>query len=461
MDNNVSFSEENLRKLIHNYDRDRDFAININEFLNITVPRKSQELRSVVLERKNYDKDSISREVEHILLKLIQKELQIVEDLANLAEELKNSKDFTTYEAFISVDLHQSKYITYHSLENFLKKNGYNLNQGEVDDILFRLDNDGDGRVSYEEFQEIFFPLKAKGTISFVSSGNNYHHNSTFYQTGSNFNRHEEQFGREDNFKSTINKSFSGSNANFFRGSPSPNKNSDNLVKTNEKFWSTVSTINKVGMSPLRSTIHDDINLKASLNTYTSPNRFRNNEHSSPIHERVNKSLYQTRDRFIDRSDHYNNLDSSRRYYSPIRQNRTASYISPLKTRSNYSSLSPLNTRANLFSTVNSLSPNRYYQRVNNEKVKAIHLAKFLNDLLYYDVETEAYRETLALKSDVNLENLFISFDYTGRNSISLVDFKEVLKEDLRIFVTLNELKLVFKRYDVDMDGRLEYKFLI
>ena len=41
-DNSISFSEKNLRKFIHNFDKNNDFCINYDEFLGIISPKKTQ-----------------------------------------------------------------------------------------------------------------------------------------------------------------------------------------------------------------------------------------------------------------------------------------------------------------------------------------------------------------------------------------------------------------------------------
>ncbi len=87
--------------------------------------------------------------------------------------------------------------------------------------------------------------------------------------------------------------------------------------------------------------------------------------------------------------------------------------------------------------------------------IKSQNLARYLYDLIIVDSLSESNKESLSLRTDISLIQLFRLFDISNRNSISLVDFQEMLKE-LEIFVPLPELKLTFKRFDIDMDGRLE-----
>jgi Ca2+-binding EF-hand superfamily protein len=63
------------------------------------------------------------------------------------------------------------------NLNNFLKENGVNVNNEEAAQLMFRLDADNDDRISYEEFKEIFYPIKEDFVYTpkdDVSHSNNY-----------------------------------------------------------------------------------------------------------------------------------------------------------------------------------------------------------------------------------------------------------------------------------------------
>ena len=83
------------------------------------------------------------------------------------------------------------------------------------------------------------------------------------------------------------------------------------------------------------------------------------------------------------------------------------------------------------------------------------YLSKYLFDLITLDLFCESNKEVLSLKSEISIRELFKFFDINNRNSISLIDFQEIM-ENFEIYVPLPELKLTFKRFDIDMDGRLE-----
>ena len=156
----VVFEEESLRRFIHNFDKDSDFAIDYNEFLNIVLSKKNEGLRKETEQRKPKDnEDKVTQTIEQSLIKLLKKELEMVKVLAGIADELKSSKDFTTYESFLAI-VHDEKYITEENLGKFLKEHNVNFEEKDTHLLMFRIDSDADGRISYEEFLEIFFPYK-------------------------------------------------------------------------------------------------------------------------------------------------------------------------------------------------------------------------------------------------------------------------------------------------------------
>ena len=89
----------------------------------------------------------------------------MVKNLISIADELKYSKEFTTYEAYISI-VKEQKYITQENLANYLRENNFKLDNIDPIILMFRIDADNDGQISYEEFQEIFFPYKSNYSLN-------------------------------------------------------------------------------------------------------------------------------------------------------------------------------------------------------------------------------------------------------------------------------------------------------
>jgi Ca2+-binding EF-hand superfamily protein len=633
-----------LRKFIHIYDRDRDFAINYEELLNFVLTRKNEDLRNIVLDKEgsinikintNKNNESINSEVEDTFVNLLLKELDLVEELAKIAEELRNSKDFTTYEAFLAVDGKNQRYINEDSLLNFLQKNGYDLSQNETREIVFRLDNDADGKVSYDEFQEIFFPIRlGSKPISYnnystkdreeeregerereINTDSLKYSSSNFYNTGmgsnsvsrgnrlsptfredvsagtgagagagdtqekeieknfdsegneedarrpsakkdekvgksetnnsninqiekdpiedneisrnpsnsnsntGNYNSNYNNTNTKDNYNSNYNSNLNfnsnsnlNSNSNFSENikntyNYTKNNNNNDILNKNtrenfhqsqvdnrskesfyprsplrneffmrsipnkyeeskEKFFSSMSSItgnipdvnsvnckinpiqNARSYARISSPDRDVLNMRASRNTYTSPIR----REESFLSNNIGVYKYFSPERNINNvtgaassSVNFYPRSVQRPVYqkSPIRSTITRS---PIRSRVR----SPVLERSLLSST--SSSANAFNLKPSG---KGSNLATFFNDLIVLDANCEVFRESLAMKTDANMKDLFTLFDFSCRNSISLIDFKEVLK-GLDIYASITDLKLVFKRFDVNLDGSLE-----
>ncbi len=158
--NQIQFTEKNLRQFIHNFDKDNDFSINFKEFLGIISSKKlkKQDKNEPAVPDEGEGEKKIDEEIKKVFGELIIEELKYVEKCYELSQNIKNSKDFTTYEAFTEI-VGEEKYINLQNLGKFIKKKGLNMTDVEINQLMFRIDKDNDGMISYEEFKEIFLTL--------------------------------------------------------------------------------------------------------------------------------------------------------------------------------------------------------------------------------------------------------------------------------------------------------------
>lgn len=433
----ISFEEESLRRVIHNFDKDEDFSINFNEFLSIILPRKNDQLKIETEQRKpdennQEEKDkAIDQTIYEAFANLLQKELDIVKKLANIAEDIKLSKDFTTYESFLAI-VHDEKYITKENMGVFLNEHNVFLEERDIETLMFRIDSDADGKISYEEFQEIFFPYK--NIISNIEKNKDFSSSNTFKST----NKYEYQYNQP--LESTTYHSPRNKNLNI-----KTSQNQQEMYKDSMINYSQNSIFNKVSNSPLNYTMNNsnnnfsssnnDVNYRAKLKTYTTPKKNDDYCRSSPS--------FSLNERKQSPSCHFERKER----FSPI---RTKVIPSPQK---NSPKLSPY--RAS--------SPNRCCIHccchpcscccVEDRKRK--NLFSLLNDMLQQDSLIENIKESLAFCTDANLPDLFEFFDYSQKNGISPIDLSQACKE-LGMFLSLDELKILYKRFDKDLDGRFE-----
>jgi Ca2+-binding EF-hand superfamily protein len=73
-----------------------------------------------------------------------------------LKADLKRRVDWTLNRAFASIDVARDGFITFSSLLNFCRLNGYNPSENEVIAMVRRLDVDADQRINFDEFRLTF-----------------------------------------------------------------------------------------------------------------------------------------------------------------------------------------------------------------------------------------------------------------------------------------------------------------
>ena len=181
----IPFEEKYVRKFIHNFDKDNDFCLNFQEFLGLILPKKNIDLKNKILVNINntYISHLISENTKNIFGKLLCEELELVKNCIKTAKFCRGSKGFTFYLGFIEI-AGGDRYITENHLFNFLKKNNIDISTNDMHQLMFRLDADNDGKISFNEFEEIFFPMK-EGELTYKNNNIEDENNYNFYTISS------------------------------------------------------------------------------------------------------------------------------------------------------------------------------------------------------------------------------------------------------------------------------------
>ena len=160
-ESNKKFEEQNINCLIHNYDKDSDFTLNKKEFLKIVLPNKNKNVREKILSVVKSDSNlsELTNEMQNIFIELINEELNLIETSFYIIKNIYGSPKFTIYEAFLDI-VKKESYITRENLKSFFIENSIELDDDDIYMMMFRIDSDDDNRISYVEFQKIFYPLK-------------------------------------------------------------------------------------------------------------------------------------------------------------------------------------------------------------------------------------------------------------------------------------------------------------
>ncbi len=165
---NVSFDEIKLRKLIHNFDKDGDFSLNLKEFTYL-IQSKRKKIKNEYFPNLKLE---LNQEIKNDLKTILEKEMDLIKELNDIAKEIINSENFSTYEAFTLI-VGKEKYITKKNFGKFLNDNYMEISDEDMEQIMFRIDADNDDKISYEEFKEIFFTLNDDNFYNNKNNTNN------------------------------------------------------------------------------------------------------------------------------------------------------------------------------------------------------------------------------------------------------------------------------------------------
>lgn len=148
------------RQIINIYDRKDKFYLEYKEFLNLTAD--GQHFTEFIKKREDNTEYNLSeneiRTSFNIFTEILISEISYIKDFYMKVDNLKKFNEFSPYEAFLILDGKDKKKIDIDNLHwYFNKKHKFSLTEKDLTMMLFRLDKDKDGAISYKEFQELFY----------------------------------------------------------------------------------------------------------------------------------------------------------------------------------------------------------------------------------------------------------------------------------------------------------------
>ena len=251
-ENKINYKEENLRKLIHNFDKDNDFCLDYNEFIGLILPRKNKLLQKNFITSFQYNNDfEININIKNHFCNLLLEEMKLIEGCDVIIKKIQDFNGFTPYEAFLDILNGDEIYINENNLGDFLIKNNIKINEEDVTQIMFRLDRDNDGKISYEEFQNIFLTM----------NNNSYNNNINQYNIINNENNEYFNIQRNLNEENNNYDIFTVENniQNDFNINNYQKKNNNNYNKYFEEDVEYISPIRNDKISKFNK-IKKDIN---------------------------------------------------------------------------------------------------------------------------------------------------------------------------------------------------------
>ena len=391
---NIPFEEKYLRKFIHNFDKDNDFCLNFQEFLGLILPKKNIDLKNnVLINIKNNSSEIsniISKNIKNIFGKLLCEELELVKNCIKTAKYCRGSKGFTSYESFIEI-AGNDRYITEEYLHNFLTKNNININANDMHQLMFRVDADNDGKISFNEFEEIFFPMKENESTYKDNYPDENKNNDKFYTISS--------IGK-DTLKESQKNIYKNGIVDFTFGQ---NQNINIAKKTNENEKENLKEI---------KTEYDNNNASKVLNGKKKYNlnyfRYSVNNSTKPKYNK--KSTYSKTEKII--KDYNNKLKSSNdgKIYKKLNINNikstnnnggnSYSYSSALKSTSKFN-----NNESNINSSLQNNSLRYSNLSYKSPKIKHTKSPLYYDYSTYSDEDGDEYFRKRKLRQSAKTDN--------------------------------------------------------
>ena len=101
---------------------------------------------------------------------------------------------------------------------------------------------------------------------------------------------------------------------------------------------------------------------------------------------------------------------------------------------------------------LNIKSNNKIYNDYSNIIDDMSIFFEYINSIIYYENRFEHIKESLALREDLSMKEIFYLFDKHKVKHITIDNFQLICKKVFKIFPTKDQIKLVFKRYKKDLN---------
>jgi len=332
---------------------------------------------------------------------------------------------------------------------------------------LTRIDVEYDSFITYEDFRKIFFEgfsdedldlLSVRGKLN-RDKGNYMKYVNNVDSNTNNSNSKVKANVNRDKSKDMIVKNELDNKNNKRVDSLSKNKNVSNASNNSTKSMENLNKkINKLNIKT--QSITPKGNNKTIFSTKSAkPNNSNNNniiemeinlsptkltkQSKSPkqISMTPNKTLYKSPNK------------SPNKQISKSPGTIKSPYRTAYQTNSNY-----LNNPSNL-NTFSTLSHTKLSSNSNRKGNLSLLLNNFFNSLISNELRAETLKENFTIIETVNFNDIFSVFTQYLTNdraeNISMQSFKNGLNLNLNQFVTYDEIRVLFHRYDLDMDNTL------
>ncbi|CAG9319322.1 unnamed protein product [Blepharisma stoltei] len=441
--NRIFASSQEIDLLINQYDSDSDGRLILNDFHQLTLPSTNLVLRDIALNRSGILR--LSADVEFLLVRLLEKELNLQRRLEAIRKDLEIFPDFSTIKAFDTIDYPSSSIITRDKIADFLRKNLISAFNDDLDAILRRFDVDSDERLSYSEFSDA---IKSTTPSSYVKS--------PIRDSPSRSGRHSSPLRRSPSPTRSPNRSIDASSR--FDASITRSPGRSQLLASSSGFdRSSRSPSGQPEESELVSVFRQQIDLDRDLEAarrdlalcpdFTVIDAFNLFD--------LNNLGYVTQLEFED------TLRSLRVYPIKDEVSLLFKHYSYIERRLTFTDFSKIVTTKDLeyARLINNRVPQNL-PRYDRQRTFSLTTENLLSRVMKLHLENESVAESLRQKLErrpyFSKTDAFQCVDRDRNGYLTFNEFENLL-QDYGIYASRKDVENLMERYDKDQDGRVSY----
>ena len=153
------FNDEIIRRFIKQYDRHGNFNLIYEDFWNIIIPWDSDYDLNII---KNFDEHrdlglSNLDELDKIFCQILINELKLIGLIGDEIMDIRKMNEFDSYTVFEEIS-NKGKFFNGEMLFDFLEGK---FNTMEINRLVYYLDRNNDGLISFEDFHDLLMPIKS------------------------------------------------------------------------------------------------------------------------------------------------------------------------------------------------------------------------------------------------------------------------------------------------------------
>ncbi len=402
--NGIVPKKEKIDLLLKRLDKDNDNKVSFDDFKCLfMIPSKGY--------KSNQSDTYLNGSVNNYYLENGKRSESYLKDSRNdlSQEKHKNKKNLVLHKDYKTNNINlESDEIPYSTMSNFTQGSNYNYNTDEEalsptsTNSNFKLS----GMTNYSSFR-----LTRRDPNFSINTLRPEHNEKPFkiYIQNCHSYGNKNEFERDNEFVSTIS---------------SNNKDSQNIVKS-------MVSLDQLNTNIINSS-RKNLFLQAKSDSYTYLSNKRLETNNTLTNKIKNENLEDTKLQMVNQASEKSNLNPSKSNNIDI--NNT------LQINNN---LSQIKTNIST-SQGETISTNAETEYIN-------YFAMFIKDILIMYNKLEKIREVVNIDTNIYLDDLFKYFDKNNDMIINIKEFKESL-DSLDVKVNFEELKLIFKRYDLEQN---------